>query len=224
MVFVEIETELTTAATDLLNFFVCIILAVVISRSSKGRKDTRSLYWIIIFLLLGLAGYLGSIAHGIEMPDELNRIVWMPLNLSLGLVVSFFIAVVIYELWGKERSRKYLPYLIGTGIVFFLVTVIFPGIFLIFIVYNALVMIFAFAAFVHLARRTGMLHYKIMVGVITTIILLSIGFSIVKLTGPPIFTLIWEFDQNSIFHIVQTFAMIVLALGIRSQFKSDADM
>jgi hypothetical protein len=81
-------------------------------------------------------------------------------------------------------------------------------------------MLFGFAGFVYLSRKTGEFHYRLYVGIISTVVLLSFFFGILKLTGPLVVNVIWEFDQNSIFHVIQALAMIVLAFGIRYQLKS----
>ncbi|MEA3560066.1 MAG: hypothetical protein U9R75_12505 [Candidatus Thermoplasmatota archaeon] len=210
MGFIELQAEQTTAATDLILFILCIALAVVISRRGRSKDEGRSRYWTILFLLLGFSAGSGAVAHGIDMPTWLNDLVWLPLNLGLGLTISFFILIVILELRGAEKARKFLPFLIGIGIGFFIFTALVPGVFLLFIIYEGLAMLFALGAFFHLARkREGKHYWVISAGVFLTMIA-----AVIQAIEPLSLTLIWEFDHNGLFHIVQMFALIVLTCGI----------
>jgi hypothetical protein len=221
-VLIDSPTERTTAITDLVLFLECFILAVLILRLGNSKDQGRSGYWTSIFLLLGFASGTGALAHGLEMSDHLNRIMWMPLNFSLGLTISFVLGLVVLEIWGPYKSKKYLPYFIGLGVLFFLFTVLIPGVFLLFVIYEGTAMILALGAFIYLSRKTGQFHYKLIVGVVSAVIILSIIFGLIEAIGPQAVTIIWEFDQNSFFHVIQMMAMVVLFLGIRIQLNKSS--
>jgi hypothetical protein len=220
MGFIDIPTEQTTALTDLINFFLGIILAVIISRAGHGKDQGRGRYWTIIFLLIGLASGLGALAHGIDMTGEMRRIVWHPLNLSLGITVSLFLTIVVSEVRGPEEAVRGLPILLGLGIAFFVVTLVVPGIFLIFIVFNAMAMILALSGFSYLSVKRGDVFSRRMTVLIIVVILLSVLFAMVKMVGGLEVEFIWKFDQNGIFHIIQTLAMIYLALIIKDRIDN----
>lgn len=217
MGFIDIPTEQTTAFTDVMLCVASIALAVVISRAGHPKDEGRSRYWTILFLLLGFAAGTGAVAHGIEMSERTNRFVWLPLNLALGLTISFFVVIVILELWGADKAKKALSMLLGVGVVFFIITAVIPGIFLLFIIYEGIAMIFAFGSFVYLTRKTGDRHYKLITGIISTGIFLSIVAAVVQTIEPLEITIIWEFDHNSFFHIIQIIAMFVLTFGVVGQ-------
>lgn len=219
MDFIDIPTEQTTAVTDLINFFLAIGLGILISRWRNPRDEGRSRYWSLIFFLLGFASGLGFLAHGFEMSDTLRRIIWMPLNLSLGLAISCFLIIVILELWGPKTSAKAYPVLIGIGCGFFTVTLLIPGTFILFIIFMGITMILAFAAYIYLSVTRKHFHYKLITGIITTAFLCSFLFMIIHAIGDLQVKIIWEFDQNSFFHVLMSFAMIVLTFGIRSQLN-----
>ena len=213
MGFIEIQAEQTTAATDLVLFILCIALAVIISRRGHSKDEGRSRYWTILFLILGFSAGIGAVAHGIDMPTWLNDLVWLPLNLGLGLTISFFLLIVILELWGADKAKKFLPLLIGVGVGFFIFTALVPGVFLLFIIYEGLAMLFALCAFIYLARKSEGKHYWIIsAGVFLTMIA-----AVIQAIEPLSLTLIWEFDHNGLFHIVQMLALILLVIGIKVQ-------
>jgi hypothetical protein len=93
--------------------------------------------WAWAFGLLALAAALGAIAHGFQMSPAANLRFWQPLNLALGLVVALFVVGVVYDLWGLAAAQTVLPVMVAVGVAFFGVMFVFPGIFLIFILYEA---------------------------------------------------------------------------------------
>lgn len=220
MEFVDVATEQTTAITDLINFFLAIALAYVILRSGHSGDRGRSEYWASVFILIGLASGLGAVTHGVELSENSERILWIPINLSLGLAVSIFLTVVILEMWGPSGARKSLPYLLAVGIGFFSMTLLIPGIFLLFIAYLGISTIFSLAVYIRLWEKRGDSIHKLMTIILSTSIIFSILFAVIRLTGSAKMRIIWEFDQNGFFHAAQSAAMIILALGIRSQLRS----
>jgi len=165
---------------------------------------------------MGLAGLLGSVAHGFQMSATANRLWWMPLNLSLGLAVSLFAVGVIHDLLGSTQARRILPILVALGIVFFLVTVLVPGSFLLFIAYDALALLFALGAYTYLAIKRKFPGALFMAaGILTSIIAAAI-----QATVAVSFVLVWEFDHNGVFHLVQVLGLLLLLFGLKRGFTA----
>jgi hypothetical protein len=140
---------------------------------------------------------------------------WQPLFLSLGLAVSMFAAGAIFDLRNGSIPKMIVPALLAMGVLFYLVTVFVPGSFLVFILYEAVVMIFALVAYMVLALKNKLPGVWWMVGGI----FLTIVAAAIQATESLSFTLIWEFDHNGIFHLVQMVGIVILVNGLITGFR-----
>ena len=103
------------------------------------------------------------------------------------------------------------------AIAFYAVTLIFPGTFLVFILYEAIAMTFALFTYGRLALRkrlngAGLMTAGILISIIAAGFQASTGISI---------KLIWEFDHNGIFHLIQTVGVLFLIAGLRASMCSE---
>lgn len=180
-----------------------------------GQADPwKAAVWAWAFGLLALAAVLGAIAHGFQMSPAANLRFWQPLNLALGLVVALFVVGVVYDLWGLAAAQTVLPVMLVVGAAFFVVTLVFPGIFLVFIVYEAAAMLFALGAYGWLAINNQLPGAGWMAaGVLVTLIAAGVQ-SLWKGQVRPI-TFIWQFDQNGLYHIIQMVGVVLLLVGLR---------
>jgi hypothetical protein len=209
MTFNPVPTELTTAATDAI--LAVLALGCIRWLSARRESDPRKVkLWINVLGLLGIASALGAIAHGFDLTDTARYVVWQPLFLSLGLVVALFVVAAVYDGSGPEAARRLLIPALILGGGFYLVTFVFPGTFLVFILYEAVAMLLALALYLRLALRTRHRWAWLMVAGIA----LNIVAAAIQATETASFTLIWPFDHNGVFHIVQMVAVLVLVTGV----------
>lgn len=202
--------EKVTALTD----FLMGILVVYIAYQFRGITDYKASIWRWAFGLLALASFLGVVAHGLDMSESIRAWVWKPLNLSLGLALGFFVVGAVHDMWGKETAHKVLPFMIALGIVFFCVTILIPGTFLTFVAYEALAMFFALGVYGILSSRGTLPGTNWMaLGVIITIIA-----AVVQATGKPGNSILWYFDNNGIFHLIQMIGVWLLMIGLKKSF------
>ena len=96
------------------------------------------------------------------------------------------------------------------GLVFYLTTLIYPGIFFLFIVYEGLALFIALGAYLFLTV-TG----EPGAGFMASGVLLSIIAAGLQARKSIAVTLIWKFDHNGIYDIVQTVGLLVLIAGLR---------
>ena len=113
-----VPTELTTAATDALLAILCVMALVVIRRRQSVDPWKVGL-WSWLLGLLALASVLGAIAHGLELTDRFQDLLWQPLYLCLGLVVALFTVAAIRDRFGEPAARRSLPWMIVFGFGFF---------------------------------------------------------------------------------------------------------
>jgi hypothetical protein len=215
---IDIPTEQTTAATDLLMSILAFIVTVKVYQSGKNIDLKKTRIWMWAFGLLTFASTIGAIAHGFQMSKLTNFLLWQPLNLSLGVTIGLFAAGVVYDFKNFTIPKALIPILLVCAIIFFTITVILPNAFIVFILYEAIAMLFAFVVYTILASRKTIKGAGLMAsGILVTIIAAAIqAIETIKVT------FIWEFDHNGIFHIVQMIGLIILLKGLQTEFRSRA--
>ena len=219
MELIDLITKRTTAATDVILALTaagCVLYLRPVGQHEPWKKNV----WSWAFGLLALSAALGAVAHGFKMSPAFNNLLWQPLNLSLGLTVALFAVGVVYDVWGQTVARRVLPVMVVTGALFYAVTLLFPDIFLVFVSYEALVMLFAVGAYGILATRGSLEGARLM----TAGILISIAAAAVQASESVFLTFIWQFDHNGIFHLVQTVAVALLAAGIRAALRQKTEL
>ncbi len=211
MSFVTIETELTTAFTDLILAIICVTAIVFFVKSDSFRLEKQRItVWTAAFGCLTIAALLGFFAHGFEMSDATKQWLWHPLYLCLGLTVSLFAAGVLIDLKGAPVNRAVIAGLMVAGLCFYGVTIVFPDNFIVFILYQAVAMLFALSAYLYLWWRYRKKEFVLM----TAGIVVSMIAAAIQASGPITMTLIWEFDHNGLFHIVQMAGIYLLTVGV----------
>ncbi len=79
-------------------------------------------------------------------------------------------------------------------------------------------MLFAFGLYAYLAAKTSSRAM--------TVMLIGVGLNIVaaaiQATQAVSFTLVWPFDHNGVFHLVQMVALLVLCAGLRMSIVASA--
>lgn len=215
MNIIDIPTEQTTAATDLVLAILAAVIAYGTYKLGNSVQPQKTRIWASVFILLAFAALFGAIAHGFMMSEETNYILWQPLNLALGLGVSLFAAGALFDLRGGSLPKSIIPGLITLGVIFYFITVFIPGSFLVFIIYEAVVMLFALAVYFVLAFQ-GKLRgaWWMVLGILITIIAAGI-----QASEAIHVQIIWEFDHNGIFHIVQMLGVLVIFLGLAKSFQ-----
>ena len=214
MAFIDIPTEQTTAVTDLLLAVLATGCAVYLHRIG-ARARWKANLWIAVMAFLAAAASLGAIVHGFQMDPGLRALLWHPIKLALGLLVAFFVVAAVYDIRGEAAARRALPAMLVVGAGFFGVTLIWPERFLVFIVYETLAMLFALAGYIWLACRGRLEGAWLMAGGILT----SIAAAGVQSGRLLAFTLIWPFDHNGVYHLIQMVGIVLILAGLRKDFR-----
>jgi hypothetical protein len=210
-------TERTTAATDALMAAVALGYAAELL-GRRPQHPWKAGIWAGAYGASGLSSVLAAVTHGFAMPEERRALLWRPLNLLLGLTVALFAAGALGDLYGERAARRALPGLLLSALGFFALSQRLQRGFIVFIVYEAVAMLFALGAYVRLAQGGRLAGAQQMAaGVLISIIAAAVQASSLKLTvfGIPL-------DHNGLFHIVQIAGMPVLAAGLRAALDSPA--
>lgn len=214
--FTDAPIERTTAITDLIVAMIASGSSLYLARLA-GRQTWKAGLWSTVFGLTGFAAALGAVSHGLALSRTVNDLLWHPLYLALGLTVALFGVGLIHDLWGPARARRWLPVLITLGVAFYLQRWLLSSSFLAFIVYEGVVMLVALIAYGVLAMR-GRLPGA---GLVAAGILVTIAAAIMQSTKPAPIRIVWPFDHNGLFHLVQMPGLVLLAAGIGRSLGSD---
>jgi hypothetical protein len=218
MQFIDIPTEQTTALTDLLLALVSASGVFWIVKIGFHIDKKKTIIWSTAFTLLTAAAILGAIAHGIKMSEDTNELIWQPLNLFLGLSVALFVAGVVYDFKGFKIRKSIFFLILLFSFAFFAITLIFPGLFFVFILYEALAMLFALISYAFL-----MINRKFPGATYMTLgIFISIIAAIIQSLESLNLNFIWNFDHNGLFHLTQIIGLFFLFSGLIKEFHSRA--
>ena len=211
MKLVKDPAEQTTAVTDIILSLVAFGGVLLLQWSPVYTGGLWRIHiWSTAIGLMGLAAVLGAVAHGLIIKTITHNRIWRVLNLALALAVSLFVVGVINDLYSTVVAKKTFPFMLAAGLGFYLTTLIYPGIFFLFLVYEGLALLFSLGAYLFLstAGEPG-------AGFMASGILLSIVAAGLQARKSIQITLIWKFDHNGIFHIVQAFGLLFLVAGLR---------
>lgn len=216
MEYIKDPAEQTTAITDLILAAIAVGGIFFLHRVPTNSNDfLRITIWSAAVGSIGLAAFLGAAAHGLVLAPSLHQRIWQILNLALALAGGLFVVGVVFDLWGVSACGRALPVMLLVSLGFYAATLLYPGIFFVFIVFEGLVLIFAFGAYVFLALQGELAG----AGLIAAGILVSIIAAVIQAKKSISLTLIWQFDHNGIFHIVQAVGLVLLLIGLRWSVK-----
>jgi hypothetical protein len=213
--FNPIPTELTTAATDVALGVLAVGCMSYLARFRECDRWKVGL-WSWLFGLLAAAALLGAVAHGFAWSVAVWDFLWFPLFLLLGLTVALFVVGAIYDWRGLSAAKRSMPFMIALAVIFFGVTQVISGAFLVFVLYEAVAMLFAFGLYGYLATKASSRAMTVML----TGVGLNIVAAAIQATQAVSFTFVWPFDHNGVFHLVQMVALVVLCAGLRMSLSS----
>ena len=209
--FIDSPTELTTAATDAILALIAICLAAALQRRLPAGFHQR--LWQAVFVSLAIGSFLGAAAHGFKMEQAANDLLWHPIYFFLGLTLTLLALVAVHDWRGELSARRLLLWLLPLPLIVVLLTWAGGGAFLIFILFEAVVMLSLLVVYFRLALQKQSGALAILAGIIITV-----AAAIVQASGPFTFRLIWLFDHNGLFHLVQLPGLLFFFAGaVKSQ-------
>lgn len=209
MRFVDSPTERTTAATDVL-LALAALGGIAYLRSRPHPVPADTLAWSWAFALLAVSAALGAAYHGLALAGSHRRALWQALTFCLALAIALVAAGVARDLLGAGAAARALPVLLAAGAAVFAVSRFFPGLFIVFILYQAVVLLGALAAYGTLAV-TGPNGGPAWVAVGVA---LALAGAAVQTRRRCRIRVVWEFDHNGVFHLLQTAGLVVMWVGL----------
>jgi hypothetical protein len=207
--FSESPAELTTAATDLA-LGVESLLVARLAVPPGAASGLREAVWRWVLMLTAVASLLGALAHGISWSVSVLDGIWKLLYLDLGFVAALFLVGAVIDWRGARGAGRLIPMAFAAGALFFGLTQWIDGGFVLFIVYEAVVMLAALAIYLTLARRRRLAG----AGAVAVAIVLSLVAAALQASDLAIVWIV-PFDHNSLFHLMQMPAVVLLGVGVR---------
>jgi len=202
-------TERTTAGTDALLAVAAIVLLVRLrfrSPPSFGRAVWRS-----ALAAMAIASVLGAVAHGLELSPGVRDLLWQPLYLALGTTMALFVVGAVRDWRGDRAARRVLPLMLVLTLAFYGATRASGGAFLVFVLYEAVALGFALGVYAWLAAQRSRGGAAPMAAALA----LSLAAGAVQAGNIATVHLVWDFDHNGLFHLVQLVGIVLLGVGLR---------
>jgi hypothetical protein len=213
MDLVEVPAERTTAATDLV-LAVAALAGIVLLRRSVPPTFGRAV-WQAALAALTLASILGAIAHGLDLTAAAREALWQPLYLALGVTMALFVVGAVRDWRGDAAGRRVLPPMLALAVVFYGITRLTGGSFLAFVVYEGAALLFSLGVYLRLASGRGHAGAAAMAAAMAV----SLAAGAVQASDVAV-RLVWDFDHNGVFHLVQLVGLALLLTGLRRRLAS----
>jgi Family of unknown function (DUF6962) len=202
-------TERTTAATDALLGLAAAAGLVCLRRTtppSFGRA-----VWQGALAALTAASLLGAVAHGFALTPAARALLWQPLYLTLGVMMALFVVGAVRDWRGEAAGRRTLGPMLVLAVVFYGLTRLTGGDFLAFVVYETAALVFSLAVYLRLASGPAREGAAPMAAALAV----SLAAGVIQASGLEPVRLVWEFDHNGVFHLVQLLGLLFLLSGLR---------
>jgi len=210
-------TEMTTAATDLINGVISIGPMLWFLR--KNPRTKRNKLWAAAFGMLALMSAAGFLIHGFVMSPSLNDLLWCGMYLFLSLMVSSYVIAIKYDLDGEKglsafiRADLLLAVMVPVGLG--VLNYLFPDYsFALFSVYCLAHLIYCIVRLWRRVQSCPCFKWYLL-----SIFILILG-SALQAVKSIQFTLIWPFNDNAVYHWMTLLFMLVQFYGARLAEKT----
>lgn len=202
-------TEQTTALTNLPIAAVAVAGALDLWRR-RAAQPVKARLWAAAFGALATAATLGAVVHGLDLSEQTYALLWVPLNAALAATIAFFIAGTTYDVWGQQAARRALAGAAVVGVAFLGVTLLVPGTFLVFVLYQTVGMLFALGVYSWLARQGRQGAALLAGGILVTMVAAALQATRAVTVAQPI-----PLDHNGVYHLVQLPGLLLMYAGVR---------
>lgn len=209
MALVPAATERTTAGTDAL-IAVAAGVGIAMLRRRAPASFGRAV-WQAALGALAAASALGAVAHGLVLPAPTRELLWQPLYLALGVTMALFVVGAVRDWRGDAAARRTLAPMLALAVLFYGITRLTGGDFFAFVVYEAAALLFSLGVYARLAsgeRRPG-------AAAMAAALVVSLGAGALQASDLGTVHLLWDFDHNGLFHLVQLLGVGLLVVGLR---------
>ena len=138
-----------------------------------------------------------------------ETLLWQPLYIGLGVAQALLVVAAVAAWRGEIGAQRLLPFMLAAAAGFYWATWRTGGDFLVFVVFSTATTVFALVVHAALARagRPGAAGVAAGLGV-------SLAAGLVQASTLSL-DMIWGFDHNGLFHLVQLAGLAILIPGLR---------
>jgi uncharacterized protein DUF6962 len=153
-------------------------------------------------------------------PPSFGRAVWQAAfaALALGVTMALFVVGAVRDWRGEAAGRRVLAPMLALAVVFYGITRLTGGSFLAFVVYEAAALLFSLGVYLRLATGPARAGAAPMAAALAV----SLAAGVVQASGVGPVRLVWDFDHNGVFHLVQLVGVALLLTGLRRLLASTA--
>ena len=203
------NTELTTAVTDLLLSLFCFAAAWAVGRQSPERSYHTGL-WQKLFLTYGAAALFGYLYHRVETKPAAQELWWLLLYPAIFEATRHTLLAALYARFGSARpgptERRWIfgieVALCGIAMVLrFFFRGVSLGMYLVFATVSAVLCLYHYGVLLREKRAEARCFFGGMF-----LVILSIA---AQRWQKGVIRLLWEFDNNGVCHL-----LLIAALGL----------
>ena len=199
--------EPTTTITDFILGLETLILAALLLINPQTFSSQP--YWIASLLCLGVAAVLGGLYHGFDRFSSYTGVYF-----SISVLMATLCLAVITDGFGEEIARGFRWPVAGLALAFFLVARTYPTRILAFAALLAVLLVLALVLYLHLTVTRALPGAGFLAAGIATLLI-----GAAMMLGNVGFTLIWTFDRNAVYHLVQMVGSLFFYLGLSSRLS-----
>jgi len=157
-----------------------------------------------------VASVLGAVAHGLRLPAATRELLWQPLYLALGITMALFVVGAVRDWRSEAAARRVLGPMLAVAVAFYVITRLTRGSFLAFVIYEAAALVFSLAVYLGLAGQS-----RAGAALMAAALAVSLAAGAVQAADLGVVRLVWDFDHNGVFHLVQLVGLGLLVAGLR---------
>ncbi|MBE5807224.1 MAG: hypothetical protein E7317_02665 [Clostridiales bacterium] len=205
-------TEMTTAATDLVNAAASLVPILWLMRRRPVTKHHR--LWTAAFVMFALVSLAGVGMHGFVLGQAAHDALWCAMYLLLTLMLTLYAACIRHDIRGDEGFGRFFRVTMALAVVVaaalgYVNIVLPPYSFPLFSLYCVVNLVYMIALLAPRARADGRYRWY----------LAAIGFfvagSLLQAVKGIRFTIVWEFNSNAVYHFALLIFLFVQFKGVR---------
>ncbi len=200
--------EPITAITDFMITAEIALLMGLLYRNTD-RIDSQK-YWIVALILLGVAALLGGVAHGFNLFE-----LFLGIYLCMAGIMGAICLATLNDGYGDETAQRWRNWIIGGAVIFYGMTLLYPHLLVVYTIIGGVILVPILLIYIRLwLQYPGRGNGYLLAGLMITLA----GFAGIAFRVR--LNMIWQFNHNDVYHLVQMVAIVLFYLGIRLKTQS----
>ncbi len=200
--------EPITAITDFMITAEVALLMGLLQRDTDGIDNQK--YWMTALILLGVAALLGGVAHGFNLFG-----LFAGIYLCMAGIIGAICLAALSDGYGDETAQRWRNWIIGGAVIFYGMTLLYPHLLVVYTIVGGFILAPIVLIYIRLWRQhPGRGDGYLLAGIMITLT----GFAGIAFRVR--LDMIWQFNHNDLYHLVQMVAIVFFYLGIRLKGRS----